>query len=694
LLIKLKQFLLYMNQANKKKHLPSLISIEIQNFSLYPGDLDLKYNFIDGINLIIGGNGVGKTTFLNILKFALVGLYKKAIDVKRREYSGVEYRYEKRVNLPYKFFSSRMDSKVDYNEKAKVILKFSVGTSVFEITRNLYTPTVEKVLYTEGKSTIELKGKIVPQSEFDTLFSDKKKNLPPLHNTLQWKYEELLGKVSNHEFFDNLIFLVNDVLFFSEARKTIMWDSYVQGKLLSKYFIDPLLDNKKEEFEIEAKYQNSFARHKSEDIRAINKMFEKIGNDTNKDNTYLELVQSAEKGKRLVENYFQELEIKQKTREQAEVKINKIHSEKNQFNKRIEDLEKLKRIEEEAIFSSLFKKVTPKYYDYLNSLKSSGDCPLCNNELPTILFDKIQNDESHCMMCDNKINSAQLNSEKLDNIKFSITEQLQELRNKEKEIIKEEDELKKLDKDFRNLSIELNKHQSELRQLEFALQKFQKSDDSKTNGNSEFKVMKARIDELEKEKDNALEKSKKANAKAKEILKLIDSQRLESREQLSTIFNTYGSKFLGVNCELVYEDPKDDEGKRYFPRINGIDRLDEEELSESQRFFIDQSFRMSILSYFNSSSSFFMCETPDSSLDISYERNAAKIFLEYIKKPNQLILTSNLNNSEFLEYLIDQTNNIDYINLLKVGKQSEIQSRSTQLINASNKIENKINGKK
>jgi hypothetical protein len=44
--------------------------------------------------------------------------------------------------------------------------------------------------------------------------------------------------------------------------------------------------------------------------------------------------------------------------------------------------------------------------------------------------------------------------------------------------------------------------------------------------------------------------------------------------------------------------------------------------------------------------------------------------------------------------LIDQTNNIDYINLLKVGKQSEIQSRSTQLINASNKIENKINGKK
>jgi len=206
--------------------------------------------------------------------------------------------------------------------------------------------------------------------------------------------------------------------------------------------------------------------------------------------------------------------------------------------------------------------------------------------------------------------------------------------------------------------------------------------------------MKARIDELEKEKTKAQEKSKVANLEAKKIINLIDSQRLKSREYLSEIFNNFGSKFLGVKCELVYEDPKDDEGKRYLPRINGIDRLEEEELSESQRFFIDQSFRLSLLSYFNTSTSFFMCETPDSSLDISYERNAAKVYLEYLRQNNQLIMTSNLNNSEFLEYLIQEAKNINYINLLKIGRQSEIQSRSSQLIKASNKIEDMINGKR
>jgi hypothetical protein len=68
--------------------------------------------------------------------------------------------------------------------------------------------------------------------------------------------------------------------------------------------------------------------------------------------------------------------------------------------------------------------------------------------------------------------------------------------------------------------------------------------------------------------------------------------------------------------------------------------------------------------------------------------------LEYIKQPNELIITSNLNNSEFLEYLIEEAKDISYINLLKIGKQSAIQSNSSELLHASNKIEKIINGKR
>lgn len=676
-----------------KRYLPSLKNLQIKNFSLYPGDLNFTYDFVEGINLIIGGNGVGKTTFLNVLKYALVGLYKKGLDVKRREFKQKEYRYDKRVTLPYNYFSNRMDELATYNSEAEVTLTFKIDNLTFEVTRNLYVPTLQKAIVYEGDTKTEIEGKIISQYDFDILFSDKVKNENELQSTLQWKYEEAVGRASNHEFFENIIFLVNDILFFSESRKTIMWDSYIQNKISSKYFIDPKLDEKKEKAELDGKYQDSLARHKSEDIRAIKKIIENVQNIVDVNKPFKDLIIDIENKKKEADNYFKDLVKIQEERDGKEVIINKINTENNQLHRQLEDLENQKRIEEQNIFTDLFKKVNPKYYDFLKFLKSSGDCPLCNNELPELMFNKILNDDAHCMMCGNNLKNPQLTSGKLDMLITSIKNVQLNIRRTEKEIIKAEDDLKKLDNRFRYVTVSLNNAQSKLRKAEFAVQKFQNSgSDNKQRPDTEFVAMKARIEELEIEKEIAQGNSKKSIAEANDIIKQIDSQRLESREKLSSMFNQFGSKFLGVKCELVYEDPKDGQGKRYLPRIGGIERLQEEELSESQRFFIDQSFRMSLLNFFNSSS-FFMCETPDSSLDISYEKNAAKVFLEYIKQPNELIITSNLNNSVFLEYLIEESKGkFNYINLLKIGKQSVIQSDSEDLLKTSNKIESIING--
>lgn len=676
-----------------QKILPNLKSINIKNFSLYPGNLNLHYHFIEGVNLIIGGNGVGKTTFLNLVKFALIGLYRKGVDVKRREFRGIEYRYDKRVNLPYRYFYNRMDFSVNYNESAEVTIVFVLGDKEFEVTRLLYNPCVSKVIITEKGIREEITGNLMFQSEYDNLFLNKEKNEKLLSQSLQGKLEFELSNAAGHEKFDELIFLINDVLFFSEQRNTIMWNSDFQTTFSSIYFIEPKLLTELTETQLDAKYYDSLARHKSEDIRAINKIFEKFTDSTLSNKDYKELVSRHESYKKKAEVTFKSLDKIQKEREQIEVNISKVYTAKNQLSKKLSDLDILKRTEEEVVFKDIFKKVTPKYYDYLKHIKSSRDCPLCNNELSETLRNKIITDDLHCMMCGNNIKNTQLTSTKLNEIKNQIIIVLNEKNQKEKEIILEEEKLEIFDEKFRDTNINLNNLLSEIRKLEFAIQKSQTEDSPNTD--TEFKTMKARIDELEKEKETASNTSKIAYDKAARIIEIIDKQRLNSTKVLSEMFNKFGNKFLGVPCDLVYEDPKiDDEGKRYLPRINGIDRYNEEELSESQRFFIDQSFRMSLLNFFNSGSSFFMCETPDSSLDISYEKNAAKVYLEYIKQPNALILTSNLNNSEFLEYLIEEAKNINYINLLKIGKKSAIQSNSLELNNASIKIEKIINEKR
>lgn len=66
---------------SRQIYLPELVSINIKNYTLYPNGLDYTYDFVKGINLILGGNGMGKTTFVNIIKFGLIGLYRKAKDL-------------------------------------------------------------------------------------------------------------------------------------------------------------------------------------------------------------------------------------------------------------------------------------------------------------------------------------------------------------------------------------------------------------------------------------------------------------------------------------------------------------------------------------------------------------------------------------------------------------------------------------
>ena len=156
---------------------------------------------------------------------------------------------------------------------------------------------------------------------------------------------------------------------------------------------------------------------------------------------------------------------------------------------------------------------------------------------------------------------------------------------------------------------------------------------------------------------------------------------------------------MGIECVLISDDVVVEKGKKirvFLPRVGKEiqPREEEEAFSESQRFFVDLSFRMSLLNYFYKEPAFFICETPDSSLDISYERNAAEVFLQYLKQKNALVITSNLNNSDFLSYILKNAPDKNHINLLKIGRISNIQSDSIILSQTNEKIENLIYDRK
>jgi len=667
-----------------KIQLPTLKSINIKEFSLFPNGLDFKYDFIEGVNLIIGGNGIGKTTLVHLIKYGLIGLYKKELEVKRR----LEARIEKRANLPYNFFSNRMDHTYPENEDSEVVFTFNIGSKEFEVTRGVYEIILKKVVISENGNSRKLEGKLVSQREYDEL-TRYERTSKKIKDTLQFKYEDEVTKASNLSDFNSLIFFANEILTFGESRRTILWDSEIQSKLSSKYFNDPLLDKRKEESERDAKYYDSLGRHKSEEIKAINRVIKKITETDEPDKNIKNVLKGIEKVKNDIEAFEKNLDDIHKERSQLDVNLNIKHSDLNRVRKKLDEAQENRRAEEIKFYTDLWKKLNPKYEIYLKFIHNEQDCPLCNNALTKEVSNRIIKNENCCMLCQSQIGEDLKETESLLKIKTNINKLFSQRRSIETEIVNIQERLKDLDYKFNKITVELNKAQSELRRLEYGLQK-----KDKEKASFELKAMAEQITKLEKEKNENHEKSRMFKAKAGKIEAKLDNERIKITKDLSGIFSDLAQQFLGVDCKLIYDDFKDGMGKRYVPVIDEMVRKQEEELSESQRFFIDQAFRMSLLNFFYTEPAFFICETPDSSLDISYEENAAKIFLEYLKLPNSLIITSNLNNSGFLDYIVKNANNIQVVNLLDIGRQSNIQANSKQLATILKRLKGTINARK
>ena len=661
----------------RKIYLPSLKKIQIQNFTLYPNGLNFEYEFINGVNIIIGGNGMGKTTLVNLIKYSIIGHYKKDFDFTR---TYKDRKIEKRILHPVDYYKNRLDNSIVTDSKANVTVNFEINNNLFTVTRCIESITLNS--YSLNGKKIE--GKIISQNKYEDLSDDIK------HEYLQKKYEDDISKVSELSF-DDLIFFVNEILYFGEDHKTILWNdgkigNDVQNELFNKYFNSPELDKLRQEAERQAKYFDSSARHRSEDIRAIKKVLDKVNDSKNKVDNIESINSKIINIKNEIENVDKQLDNKQSYRKKVDNKIQLLNNQINEISVKEANLDKDKKTAENKLFANKWQHLHKNYDLYFKSIKTNHICPLCTKEVEDTFAEEILNNSNNCILCNQEINEVESKSLDIeyDEINKLLIEEHRKLQNYQKEIFENDKILKELDKDFRILSVKKRELQSILRELEFS---------NSQVPNSETDQLQAFYDEianLEKLKNEFQEKSLIEKNKADEFSKLIEEQISKETNRFSILFSNFAGEFLGVKCSLTYDDLGDG-NRRFYPVIDGKIRQYEEELSESQRFFIDHSFRMSILSFFYTKPTFYIVETPDSSLDISYEKNAAKVFMKFLEKDNSLILTTNLNNSEFLNHLIELAKNrVSIISLLDIGKKSVIQNASNTLLEIYNKIKLKI----
>lgn len=657
-------------------YLPTLKHIKIFNYSLYNQDID--YEFIDGVNLIIGGNGVGKTTFINIIKYALIGLYKKDLIVKNYN-NEKRYIRESYTNSNY-YFRNRTNN-LDSDKNGYVELSFNIGECLITVKRGLYNTEIQAASYIEKNKKINILGEVIKQDEYQKY---ENLSLKEKSKYLQFNYENLVSKKANLADFNDFIFFVNQVLIFDESHNDVLWTAQIQKRIFANYMHDKDLYIKRKNLLLEATYQDSIARHKQEEIKAIKKVQKKIDSIGDIDEIKKKKLKLFEE-KDILNNKINILIDKRNNLQRRISELYKDHANiNNNINKKEKDLDK----EALAINTKFSLGKNAKYDLYRKQIVMNNLCPMCNSMLDKSLIEKLENNK--CFLCHSHLYFTEddvLNTE-FESLRL-VMKELQNKRNEIENIIcSDEKELKKIDDCFNELKRKIFENNTKLRIIE----------NTEVDINSNFKqesayiVMMNRIEELLEEKKQASDLSEKCRQESEKIMFTLEEALLNDTKTISSIFSEFAEAFLNIPCYLTFIKPKHGEAKIFFPVIDNKIRYDADELSESQRFFVDYSFRMSILEFFYEFPSFYICETPDSSLDISYEENAAKTLLKYIEKPNSLIITSNLNNSSFIKSILKKTKKIKILNLLNYGKVSIVQKNHKELQRLSRQIEEMING--
>lgn len=349
--------------------------------------------------------------------------------------------------------------------------------------------------------------------------------------------------------------------------------------------------------------------------------------------------------------------------------INKISLSANDIDKQIKQIE-------EKLNNHIWETLHPSYHVFIKNIQLNHICPMCNQPNDE-LVQNVTNAVNSCFACSAPINENTeidtILSKQFEEISTHRKALYQSINSKKRTIQDIEQQIINLDSEFSKIELGRRTVQQQVRELEYE----NAISDNSRNSIQPF------LDEV-----NRLTQQKEAYQKQRDeqydivtsITNEIEDVITANVHIFSSIFAQYAGMFLGLPCELTYIKQANDTNKRFYPVIDGKVRFYAEEMSESQRFFVDHSFRMSILTFFYRTPSFYIVETPDSSLDISYEKNAANVFAEFLKKPNSLIITSNLNNSSFIEHLLNQEN-IDFkiVSLLEIAKQSTIQNTSEQL---------------
>lgn len=611
-------------KSRPRLNLPKIRSLVLTNFSLYSAQPTVDVKFDKGVFCLAGANGLGKSTFLAAVNFALTG----RVSEPNRTFQSINEYYRYTEDFSADFFEGRIDE--NDREFAEAKLEMTVGNHTYRITRGMFEADELRHLEIIGEDGVVLgKPKNLKASELHDVYS-----------------KNLATDIGLHSF-EQYVFLQHFVFTFDERRHLLFWDEKVLERALYIAFgVDQKDAERADELRRDAEKADSLARNANWQATELRKKLDELqkalgGKSVAEDSQDLRaeherlvtVADDSEKRAQAVENALKD----------ANLKI-------SDFSARHASL----RAEYEIEFSKRFQTQSAVEQSPIVAMSLAGNkCEVCGTEgsaVGTVIRKKLSNHQ--CPMCEQPITPAKAKDVKSIQ---ALDQQISTIRASLADAVKLRE---RLQKELAEAKTKSDKARTAANEFEeengAALEAFMRSTQI-DNVEATIKRYRSQVDEALEKKRNQYEKR---NERRKELLGLqraLVDRYAQAEAEFVPSFTDLAHSFIGLDLDIRLETPQN-VGVTVLLEVKSSARRQFHQLSESQRFFIDMALRMALIKYMSAldSKGTFYVDTPEGSLDIAYESRAGDMFARFVHDGFGIIMTANINTSRLLISLAEE----------------------------------------
>ena len=604
--------------------LPTITWVELSAFDLYRRKPYVRIDIDRRVFCLIGANGLGKSTYLSSLLYGLTG----GIPIRGPRFSSPDEYAEEATRLDRRsdYYGGRISEAAAERASITVGLRWP-GVSAW-VTRQLFGPGAVSSLDVhsdENDGWLRLGGAKAESA-----------------------YQDLVVEQCGLPNFEQFIFITHYVCAFDEDRHLLLWDSTALTNALYLAFGSDAKqaakanDLKREVERLGSRARNSrFAARQSLDEA--------------------DRLQKVLSGKQ--SEHYDEATLKgyQKLNDRLDEAVKRVHSKDAELRKaeavvadRSAALTALQLEYEEAFAARAEASSVAQHHPLVRSSVRADRCVVC---AASGVGEKIQCllDSGACPLCGSVMAEGKNDGASLEKLK-GVDQQIEKVRVELEKVLGRR---RRLQEDHTS-SVQAEDATRKAREKFLAAHP---DVDRQVRSNEEPDAVNAEIRRLQAAAERFDQQSKKeyrardvARGALHEIERELQKRFDQYSERFTGLFGTYASAFVGltVDIELEHRKGKNETGFELLLSLEDQARARPDAVSESQRFFLDIALRMALAEFMSPDGATLFIDTPEGSLDITYEARAGQMFSEFATQGNSILMTANLRSSALLQRLAER----------------------------------------